>query len=175
LIQFRKRAYAKKAFAKKAVEDENDKDMSDDGDDDGDDTDSEPKDEEPKAEPSIRALRKNVSRLDGLVDINVHDQRRLESEIKYLDDKDASAEEIHSSTAKVVNETASPALGRVLRKMWSEMRMYAWPFYQEHLEDNLKDLKNEEQQLQTQLTTAEEKLEKAEKADKEGKEEKEER
>jgi len=119
-----------------------------------------------KDETIIAALRKNVSRLDGMVDINVHSQRRIESEIERLDNTRASDEEIKESTAKVVNETSSPGLGRILRKMWTEMRMYAWPFYKEHLEDDLKELKDDEQHLQTQLAVAEDKLEEAQRESK---------
>jgi len=126
------------------------------------DSDSDEDEAQAELDAQVSSLKRNVSRVDALIDENLHDQRRLESEILTLGDHEASAEEIKSSVEKVVNETSSPALGEMLGKMWSEMRMYAWPFYKETLEDGLDKLKDEEKQLQRRLAQAEDRLEMAE-------------
>jgi len=113
----------------------------------------------------LARLKRNASRLSFELDENVGEQREIEAEIIRFDNAPASDREINTSIQKVVSETSSPGLGKVLGSMWKEMREYAWPYYREHLEQLLKELKEDEEKMQANLEEADDKLKKAKEAD----------
>ena len=56
-----------------------------------------------------------------------------------LNDRKARKKEIDHNVASVATETRSQSLANFLGDMWKDMRMFATPFYKEHLEEKLED------------------------------------
>jgi len=100
--------------------------------------------EKEKLEQKVRDAKEAVvTNLRKQVEINV--------EIKHLDDEAALHKEVDDSVEAVANETQSWAMASFLGDMWKEMRMFAKPFYKEHLEEQLSGLEAKGRLLQTQF------------------------
>jgi len=69
-------------------------------------------------------------------------------ELRKLDDEGASRKEIASSMEAVKHETKSAAMANLLGDMWREMRMFATPFYEERLDEELVNLEHQEPALE---------------------------
>jgi len=151
-------------------DDDDDSDSDDDGKDDADD--------ESEDDPEVQRLKKQErldwSELENItqeIDLNTMKQTKAKAQLADVDDPAAQAasnQEISLAVKAIENETQSQALGGTLGKMWSEMRLYASPFWQEHLSKEINklgeqenDLEEEQTQLRAKLTKTRSKLDKA--------------
>eukprot|EP00928_Gymnodinium_smaydae_P073252 TRINITY_DN56492_c0_g1_i1.p1 TRINITY_DN56492_c0_g1~~TRINITY_DN56492_c0_g1_i1.p1 ORF type:complete len:245 (-),score=74.80 TRINITY_DN56492_c0_g1_i1:47-781(-) len=98
------------------------------------------------------ALQAGVRAAHSALADNLKRQVELNVEIKELDDGAKSDREIEASQKAVANETQSPAVATFLADMWKEMRMFAKPFYKEHLEEKLGALEGKTPALQAEFT-----------------------
>eukprot|EP00928_Gymnodinium_smaydae_P070064 TRINITY_DN53_c1_g1_i1.p1 TRINITY_DN53_c1_g1~~TRINITY_DN53_c1_g1_i1.p1 ORF type:complete len:232 (+),score=77.44 TRINITY_DN53_c1_g1_i1:58-753(+) len=131
----------------------NDTDDDDTDDDDDDDDD----DAEANVAPAMNTsekevLQAHVRAAHGALADNLKRQVELNIEIKELDDGAESNRKIEATQRAVANETQSPAVARFLADMWKEMRMFAKPFYKEHLEDQLAALEGKTPSLQADFS-----------------------
>jgi len=127
-----------KSHAKKSKDDDDDDGDDDDDDDDdkdGDDADITLENEE---------LQKELAS-------NVRSQLRVKAEIKSFADKKMSDKEIDASVKQVSNETQSPAMAKMLGRMWKDMRMFETHSYSERLRGQLQTLKRGERSVQDEL------------------------
>eukprot|EP00929_Paragymnodinium_shiwhaense_P123388 TRINITY_DN971_c0_g2_i1.p1 TRINITY_DN971_c0_g2~~TRINITY_DN971_c0_g2_i1.p1 ORF type:complete len:226 (+),score=80.60 TRINITY_DN971_c0_g2_i1:184-861(+) len=99
-------------------------------------------------------LRDNVFGAHEALSDNLQQQVAVNSEIKELDDVEKSHQFIDASVEAVKNETQSPAMAAFLGDMWKEMRMFAKPFYKEHLEEKLAKLEAKTPSLSANFTKA---------------------
>jgi len=83
---------------------------------------------------------------------NLREQVAVNAEVKELDNVEAGHRLIDASVQAVANETQSPAMASFLGDMWKEMRMFAKPFYKEHLEEKLGHLEEQNSKLQAEFT-----------------------
>jgi len=83
---------------------------------------------------------------------NLREQVAVNAEVKDLDDVEKGHRLIDASVQAVANETQSPAMASFLGDMWKEMRMFAKPFYKEHLEEKLAHLEEENHPLQANFS-----------------------
>jgi hypothetical protein len=83
---------------------------------------------------------------------NFREQVAVNAEVKDLDDVEKGHRLIDASVQAVANETQSPAMASFLGDMWKEMRMFAKPFYKEHLEEKLAHLEEENHPLQANFS-----------------------
>lgn len=82
---------------------------------------------------------------------NLRRQQALEEQVRYLNDQDALDNMVDAHVDVVSGETQSHATAEFLGDLWKEMRLYAAPFYEEHLEEELAMLKHRESEMRTSL------------------------
>lgn len=111
----------------------------------------------------------SVAQAREALELNLDQQRAMLSTLHDMNDTHRSDMEIKSDIADVANETQSNALAKVLGKIWSEERQYAWPFYAEHLRQEVKLLEDEEIVLNQRLAEAKKQEEEAEQKHQEAK------
>lgn len=71
---------------------------------------------------------------------NTEDMQHFKVMLRNMEDKAAQEREIQDNVDAVASQTQSKALAKFLGDMWKEMRLFAKPFYKEHLEEKLEDL-----------------------------------
>lgn len=109
---------------------------------------------EKAADPKKAELQASLYKAHDELKENLRQQVATHVELQELDDDAATTAKIESSVAVVTQETQSPAMAKFLGNMWKEMRMYAKPFYKEHLEDKLEDLGEDSPELQSDFHSA---------------------
>lgn len=95
-----------------------------------------------------------VKKAENDLRANLDRQADIKAELMQLSNETASNDEISNSVRAVSDETASPALGQFLGSMWSEMRLYATPFYEERLMERLTELRERQVVLEQDLGSA---------------------
>lgn len=106
------------------------------------------------ADPKKAELQTALYKAHDELKENLRQQVATHVELQEVDDDAATTAKIESSVAVVTQETQSPAMAKFLGNMWKEMRMYAKPFYKEHLEDKLEDLGEDSPELQSDFHNA---------------------
>merc|ERR1719310_308710 len=127
--------------------------------DDDDDDDDVPVDVAPASGPVTPqdekiALQSAVHDAHEELAENLRQQVEVNGQIAELDDVEKSHQMIDASVEAVKNETQSPAMANFLGDMWKEMRMFAKPFYKEHLEEKLASLESKTPSLSANFTKA---------------------
>lgn len=89
--------------------------------------------------------------------VNLHKQSALKQSLERLDNESAD-EEIDAAAKQIANETESASMGKMLGHMWKDMRMFELPAYSKYVEDELHDLRQDESDLEAELTKVEGKL-----------------
>jgi hypothetical protein len=138
--------------------DDTDDDKADDDADDNDDNTAMTatnlavvKNEGPGTEGEKARLQQSVYDAHEKLTDNMRDQVNLNQEEKDLEDVEKSHRMIDQSVKAVEKETQSPAMASFLGDMWKEMRMFAQPFYQEHLEEERAKLEKKQPQLSSEF------------------------
>lgn len=111
----------------------------------------------------LELLTNSVRDAEQALKKNQNAQQETEVRLNAITDKEAAEVMIQKHETVVANETQSAGLAMFLGGYWREMRMFAKPFYKQHLEEKQAKLVKEQEQLEGDLDVAEEKLE-AEKA-----------
>jgi len=99
-------------------------------------------------------LKNDVSKASEELAANLHTQKELEQRVKYYADKTVSEQEIDASAKLVANETESVAMANMMGSMWKEMRMFDVPFYAEHVQKEIRQLKRDETKLEDKVSGA---------------------
>lgn len=111
----------------------------------------------------LELLTNSVKDAEQALKKNLNEQQETKVRLQAITDKEAAEVMIQGHETVVANETQSAGLAMFLGGYWREMRMFAKPFYKQHLEEKQDKLKKEQETLEGDLNLAEEKLE-AEKA-----------
>merc|ERR1711957_880851 len=111
----------------------------------------------------LELLTTSVRDAEQALQKNLNAQQETEVRLNATTDTAAAEAMIQGHETVVANETQSAGLAMFLGGYWREMRMFAKPFYKQHLEEKQDKLKKEQETLEGDLDLAEEKLE-AEKA-----------
>lgn len=85
---------------------------------------------------------------------NIKEQAVVRSELAKLDDDKGFQKNVRSKVRTVANETQSLHMAKMLGEMWKEMRMFASPFFKEHLKEKQAKLIQEEKVLQARFNAA---------------------
>ena len=125
--------------------------VSDDDDDDDDDNDD---DDEKKDPQNVRDAHEKVMDAEKALYANLHEVADAKLKLVKLADRKAQKDEVDENVAQVAKETQSSSLASFLGDMWSEMRMFARPFYKEHLEEKIEDLNEDRPKLEEELDEA---------------------
>jgi len=86
--------------------------------------------------------------------LNTREEAHTKLLLRTIDDKAAQEQEIQTNVDAVASQTQSKALAKFLGDMWKEMRLFAKPFYKEHLEEKLEDLQEASPNLRKRLDEA---------------------
>merc|ERR1719277_1975457 len=108
-------------------------------------------------------LREQVVNTHAALVKNMKRRVQIGLELRKLDDETSSKKDIDISMEAVAQETNSKAMANLLGDMWREMRMFATPFYEERLDEELLNLEHQEPQLQDNYEKAKTALAAAEK------------
>lgn len=90
-------------------------------------------------------------------------QHFIGHQIEDLQDEEGFGNDVDAAVGKVRNETQTIHMAAFLGEMWKEMRMFAGPFYVEHLENKTLTLQRQEKVISKKFDEAKEKLEEAKK------------
>jgi len=106
----------------------------------------------------LELLTNGVRDAEQALQKNLNAQQETDVRLKAITDKEAAEVMIQGHETVVANETQSAGLAMFLGGYWREMRMFAKPFYKEHLEEKQDKLAKEQVKLEADLDKAEEKL-----------------
>jgi len=110
-------------------------------------------------------LREKVVHTHAALVHNLKRRVQVGLELHRLDgDDDAGRKDIEKHKKAVAYETRSKAMGNLMGDMWKEMRMFAVPFYEERLEEELLTLEKQGPELEEAYNKAVGELDKAEKS-----------
>eukprot|EP00747_Dinoflagellata_sp_TGD_P163163 gnl/TRDRNA2_/TRDRNA2_181543_c0_seq1.p1 gnl/TRDRNA2_/TRDRNA2_181543_c0~~gnl/TRDRNA2_/TRDRNA2_181543_c0_seq1.p1 ORF type:complete len:213 (+),score=89.07 gnl/TRDRNA2_/TRDRNA2_181543_c0_seq1:66-704(+) len=142
------------------ADDDDDSDDSDQGDDsddsdDSDDDDDKIVDSHKKVAPAGRGHAMFKAQVRSVRDDakqelaqNRAEQAQIKQQLAMLQDESGQNKQVDDTVKVVADETQSKALAGFLGDMWKEMRMFASPFYKEHLEEKLIQLHEQERELE---------------------------
>jgi len=136
-------------------------DYDDDDSEDDNDEEGENNQEESDSNPLDalkEKLRQQVVKTHAALVHNMKRRVEIGVELRKLDDEGSSKKEIASSMRAVAQETKSKAMADLLGNMWGEMRMFATPFYEERLDEELVNLEHQEPMLEEAYEKAKEAL-----------------
>merc|ERR1719277_359593 len=108
-------------------------------------------------------LRQQVVDTHAALVKNMKRRGQIGIELRKLDDESSSKKDIDTSMQAVAQETNSKAMADLLGDMWREMRMFATPFYEERLDEELVNLEHQEPALEANYEKAKAALESFEK------------
>lgn len=134
-----------KSSGKKSSKGE-DKDDDDDKDDESDDESDDDSDDDSDDETKVASkwtIHENTPRLEAIRLRNVE----LDILIADIKNQEAFHKKVDNDVLQVTRETETNNLGPFLGSMWKEMRMFASPFYLQHLEEEKAALAAEEKKL----------------------------
>jgi len=146
--------------------DDDDDDTTDEESDDNDDAESTTtppmSKEEAEAEATAKAEKKArddaeraqvlaIAKVKDELDSSKREEATLEAKIQDAGDQSQFKEKLQSKVKTVANETESPKMARLLGDMWKDMRMFATPFYQEHLEQELQKARDRSSTLELEF------------------------
>ena len=126
---------------------------NDDDDDDDDDKDDDDDDDKKEAQ-NVKDAHADVMNTEKALYANLHEAADAKLKLVKLADRKAQKAEVDSNIADVAKETQSASLASFLGDMWTEMRMFAKPFYKEHLEEKIEDLNEDRPKLEEELDEA---------------------
>ncbi len=89
--------------------------------------------------PDIEEAHDKVIKAEKALYDNLHATTDTKMKLMVLNDRKAQKKEIDHNVASVATETRSQSLANFLGDMWKDMRMFATPFYKEHLAEKLED------------------------------------
>lgn len=138
----------KKATAQDGTETKSKRSEDKAAEDDEDDGESDVSEEE------VQKAKAELDAAKNAVLLNSRETMKAETLLRSLNDKAAQEHEIQSHVDDVASQTQSKALAKFLGDMWKEMRLFAKPFYKEHLEEKLEDLHEASPKLRKRLDEA---------------------
>lgn len=132
--------------------------------DDDDDTEATRTKEKAKvaaAKFELDNAKKTYVKWDKALKDNQAKQHFFHKQIEDLQDEDGFAGDVEKAVGTVRNETQTVHMAAFLGDMWKEMRMFAGPFFVEHLENRTLTLEREEKVIQKRFDEAKERLQEA--------------
>jgi len=106
----------------------------------------------------LELLTNSVRDAEQVLQKKINEQQEIEVRLNAITDNEAAEAMIQGHETVVANETQSAGLAMFLGGYWREMRMFAKPFYKQHLQEKQEKLVREQKQLQIELDIAEDKL-----------------
>ena len=127
---------------------------SNDDDDDDDDDDKDDDDDDKKDPENVKDAHQEVMTAEKALYANLHEAADAKLKLVKLADRKGQKDEVDENIAQVSKETQSASLASFLGDMWTEMRMFARPFYKEHLEEKIEELNEDRPKLEEELDEA---------------------
>ena len=127
---------------------------SNDDDDDDDDDDKDDDDDDKKDPENVKDAHQEVMTAEKALYANLHEAADAKLKLVKLADRKGQKDEVDENIAQVSKETQSASLASFLCDMWTEMRMFARPFYKEHLEEKIEELNEDRPKLEEELDEA---------------------